>query len=456
MKYIIILIIGIINITAQTQSINFRKGPHLIYSGSTSEMKVLWQLNISLQCKLKWGLDAENYTDSITTIESGNGVDEHQHSFVISNLISNQRYYYQIILGNDTVSSSFLSAQEESIPETVFFAYGDTRSYPESQDLVSSAILSEISSLPSSQTFLLHAGDWTNNDSEEAWDLEFFNRNYESNIDLQSSIPIMGCKGNHEQSGIQYNKYWPYNYQNSGDFYSFDYGIAHIAVIDLYTDFSTDSEQLLWLQNDLETSNNIWNFILLHEPAYTDTSAHKNNIDVQNYIVPICIDNNVKLIFGGHNHYYAHCYIDNIHHLTLGGGGAPLYGVNQTGEGLVLSESSLHFSKITLSDSQAIIEIIRPDNSIIETFTLDALTEIKPIQKITPIKIKQIEDNLYVSQEYDDALQIHIYNTLGQTLISERLMDKTKLINLSSLKKGIYLISVKSRTYSTIKKILID
>ncbi len=450
-KYFVVLLM-ISSFVLQSQ--NIRKGPYLIYTGNTNEMKILWQLDTTAQCTLMWGLDSLNLNNSIVTTETGSATNQHQHSFLINNLISNQKYFYTLHTPNDTVNSCFLSAQDTNNTETVFYAYGDTRSYPANQDSVCSAILDDINTLPNSQTFLLHAGDWTSDDTETSWDNQFFNRNYQNNLALQSKLPLMGCRGNHEGVSTQYNKYWTYNYNYSGNYYSFDYGLVHISVIDLYVDFSTGSEQLTWLQNDLANSNKTWKFVMLHEPAYTDTSYHKNNTDVQNYILPICEQNNIKLIFGGHNHYYAHCLVDSIHHLTLGGGGASLYTANGIGTGIVISESSLHYAKISTTKTKAIIEVKRPDNSTIETFSLFAQVGINDINKIDDFNIFISNNNLIINQKHYKRTKLTLYNSIGKTVLSDILYNKHNQINISDLEKGIYIVSIKNEQVSFSKKII--
>ena len=450
--FIIILVLISLGIQAQ----NLRKGPYLIYTGNTSEMKLLWQLDTTAQCTLMWGLDSMNLNNIIISNETGDSVNQHQHIYLIDNLNANQKYFYTIESPNDTVSSYFLSAQDSSNTETVFFAYGDTRSYPASQDSVCSRILQDISQQASSQTFLLHAGDWTSNDEEASWNNEFFNRNYANNIELQSKLPLMGCRGNHEGAAIQYNKYWQYNYNYSSDYYSFDYGLVHIAIVDLYVDFTTGSEQLTWLQNDLASSNKIWKFVMVHEPAYTDTSAHKNNIDVQDFIVPVCKQNDVQLIFAGHNHYYAHCLVDSIHHLTIGGGGAPLYTANGVGIGVVMSENTLHYVKIKATPTQAIFEIKRPDNTLVETISLDATIGIDNINTSDIFKIFVSNNFLMINKSSNKKTNLTIYNSLGKTVFTDVLYNKQNQINISNLQKGVYFVNLKNKTEDFTQKVIIS
>ena len=77
---------------------------------------------------------------------------------------------------------------------------------------------------------------------------------------------------------------------------------------------------------------------------------------------------NGKIPEGHHIHHKDHNKINNVHHLTLGGGGAPLYDPSGTSEGLILSEKSFHFAKINIDNDIMRVDIIRPDGSFIETF----------------------------------------------------------------------------------------
>ncbi len=445
--------------TAIAQQSKIRKGPYLLYPGDNTQMTVLWQLDSSITCQLKWGTTISCLDDSVTTNETGSGTDEHQHIYTITNLIPNQKYYYQITENSVNHSGSFLSAPLNDATSVKFLIYGDTRTYPESQDIVTARMLYEINADTSFQTILLHCGDWTSNDNENSWDSEFFNRNYSNNLEIQSILAIQGTRGNHEGNAVQYNKYWPYPYDTSGNYYSFDYGPVHISVVDQYTDYSVGSAQLNWLENDLASSNKIWKFILLHEPGYTDESRHSNNTDVQNIIQPLCLQYNIKAVFAGHNHYYAHCLVDSVHHLTLGGGGAPIYNTSHSGEGLIISESSLHFATISVNSDSVNIKIVRPDGSVIETFSISAdfafLNNL--LNKNEKIKIYTTPANkmLIIEIENYDGSTMDIFNSSGQVIFNKELKNKKTTIELSNFSDGIYFVKIKSGESSKIEKIII-
>ena len=128
-------------------------------------------------------------------------------------------------------------------------------------------------------------------------------------------MPVNGVRGNHEGSGGLFLKYFPYLYEPGGFYWSFDYGPAHIAVIDQYIDYSPGSTQYTWLENDLTSSTKKWKFLVFHEPGWS-AGGHNNNTAVQNYIQPLAVETGVDIIFTGHNHYYARATVDGIQHIT--------------------------------------------------------------------------------------------------------------------------------------------
>jgi hypothetical protein len=68
------------------------KGPYLIYEGTNTEMTVLWQLDSTQPCTIKWG-ETELYGQSSNTVEYG---DDHQHRYTIPGLTPGTKYYYRV------------------------------------------------------------------------------------------------------------------------------------------------------------------------------------------------------------------------------------------------------------------------------------------------------------------------------------------------------------------------
>jgi len=326
-----------------------QKGPYLIYDGLNTGMTVLWQLDSTQSCNIEWGEDTSYETGTAGTTESGNGTYQHQHIYAITALAPSKQYFYQVSCDSDYVGSgSFFFFFSDDVDSIKFMVYGDTRSNPDDHDVVSDQMINTYVLDSGYQSITLHVGDWVNNgDLEVDWASQFFDPFFTYTNEFQANMPINGVIGNHEGSGVLFYKYFPYLYEPDGYYWSFDYGPAHIAVIDQYVDDSLWPEQIAWLETDLASSTKKWKFLVLHEPGWS-AGGHSNNAAVQDDIQPLAVRYGVDMIFAGHNHYYARAVVDGIQHITTGGGGAPLYSPNPNAENIVASSQSFHFCEIDI------------------------------------------------------------------------------------------------------------
>lgn len=347
-------------------ALQVEKGPYLIYPGDNTQMTVLWQLDATAACTLEWGLDTTYSTGSIQTAEYGS---DHQHKYVISNLTPNARYYYRVTAAGGYHTGSFLTAPADTATNLKFLAYGDTRTYPNDHNSVCAQMVNTFTNDPDYQTFTVHVGDWVNDgDLENDWTNEYFDRSQPDALEMMANLPVMGCMGNHEYSGNLYQKYLPYNFV-ANRYFSYDYGPVHIIILDQYVSYAPGSAQYNWLENDLATTTRPWKFIVLHEPGWS-AGGHSNEPDVQNYIQPLCLSYGVDMVFAGHNHYYAHCDAQGVHHMTVGGGGAPLYSPSSSAENLVYADMVLHHGEIDIQGEMLYFTARDSNGAVIESFTV--------------------------------------------------------------------------------------
>ena len=76
------------------------------------------------------------------------------------------------------------------------------------------------------------------------------------------------------------------------------------------------------------------------------------------------------MVIDGHNHYYARAVTDNIQHLTLGGGGAPLYAPVGGQPNVIKIDQSLHHTELDISGNSMLFTARRSDGTVIESITL--------------------------------------------------------------------------------------
>ncbi len=345
----------------------FEKLPYLMFNNNTQGMRLLWQNSSSVKCKITLQ-NSESLHQRFFNSDEINS--SHQHILNVDSLPFNKLFTYKINCGEETQTGSFRSRPDTNLSSFTFFAYGDTRTFPENHNLVASRIMNLVKNDKSNQTFVVSTGDMVaNGDSEQDWKEQFFDPKYSGIQQLLANMPYMSALGNHEGQGKLFDKYFPYDYNDVGEFfYSFDYGIAHFIVLDQFTDFSETSIQYKWLINDLNKSKARWNIVMMHKPAWT-AGGHKNDKASQKILQPIFLKYNIKLVLTGHNHYYARALVDGVTHITTGGGGAPLYFPKMKNH-IVTIDRSFHFCKIIVSEDSLNVLAIRSDGTIIESFSI--------------------------------------------------------------------------------------
>ena len=91
---------------------------------------------------------------------------------------------------------------------------------------------------------------------------------------------------------------------------------------------------------------------------------------MQNYIQPLCEEYGVPIVLGGHNHYYARAEVNNIQHITTGGGGAPLYQPDTSYPNIVTATMANHFCAVEINKDTLKLRAITPDGEIIDSFSV--------------------------------------------------------------------------------------
>ncbi|MEA1987042.1 MAG: metallophosphoesterase family protein [Candidatus Marinimicrobia bacterium] len=368
-KLILVLMVFVLISCDIGLSDKMRKAPYVVGNGEKTEMLILWQLYQTDDCVLRYGLDTKYSMGNVKTAEIDTS---HLHKYLVTDLQPNTKYYYDVKLNNKNYSGSFKTAPKDDCEKLTFFAYGDTRTYPEIHNDIAKQIVSMFTQDSDLQTLIMHSGDYVgNSDKEIDWDEDFFNSDYSSILEMLGNISFYSCKGNHEFTGELYKRYFPYPYVDENFYWSFDYGPAHFIIIDQYTDYSKNSKQLKWLENDLASTDKEWKFLLYHEPAWSAGGGHENNKDAQKYIQPLCEKYDVAMTFSGHNHYYARAEVDGVVHLTTGGGGAPKYDPDSSYPNVKKVSKSHHFCKIEINNNKLKVEVITPDGKIIDEFIIE-------------------------------------------------------------------------------------
>jgi hypothetical protein len=91
--------------------------------------------------------------------------------------------------------------------------------------------------------------------------------------------------------------------------YSYDWGDAHILVLDSEQPVGPGSDQYNFAQADLAAHQGAtWRIVSIQRPPYSSTTANSSSKPVQQYLVPLFQTENVQLVLSGNSHNYERTY----------------------------------------------------------------------------------------------------------------------------------------------------
>jgi hypothetical protein len=187
------------------------------------------------------------------------------------------------------------------------------------------------------------------------------NKDYYSNGEFWAAFPMPGA-----------NHSW----------YSYNWGDAHILVLDSEQPYTPGSEQYIFAQNDLAAHQaDAWRIVVSPRPPYSSTSANSSSKQVQQSLVPLFQAQHVNLVLSGNSHNYERTVpltngvqaSGGITYLVSGGGGN---GFNAFGSftqpWTAFRESSYYeYVKITVTPTTLTADAIRSDTkAVFDTTTI--------------------------------------------------------------------------------------
>jgi 3',5'-cyclic AMP phosphodiesterase CpdA len=154
-------------------------------------------------------------------------------------------------------------------------------------------------------------------------------------------------------------------------YYSFTAGNSLFIVLDSSLDNQEKriiGEQFKWLEAVLVNSTKKHKFVFLHHPLYTDLGkghhAH-DSLDKypesRNKLHTLLTKYKVDAVFAGHEHYYEKRTVDGILYIITGGGGAPIYDMEEYG-------GFNHFVQVTVNGDKVSAEVIDVNGKVRDIF----------------------------------------------------------------------------------------
>lgn len=231
---------------------------------------------------------------------------------VVDGLTAGTEYTYSIDLFPDwneshaTRNGSFKT--DDADKKVDFIAYADiqasnSENFQKGADTVNAAFRQ----MPTAE-FMLNMGDFTNDSTNEEWNF------YDAAMDdINLKTTIAPVAGNHDGLGVWnwFNNLFCLDTSESvqtlnGVNYSFDYGNAHIAILNTNDLLSISLAQLKWLKNDMNSTDKDWKIVCMHKSPYTLGKDGKwpDALYLQKSLTKVLDECNVDLVLSGHDHQY--------------------------------------------------------------------------------------------------------------------------------------------------------
>jgi 3',5'-cyclic AMP phosphodiesterase CpdA len=355
------------------QADSFRKGPYLQNAQKTG-VTVMWESDQPEQGKV---IVRSPVRPDVVVEETE---PSRMHEVRVDGLEPGKRYTYTVESGGERQGGEFVTAP---LPGEAFsfVAFGDSRSNANAHRAVVERVLHEV------PDFILGTGDMVNEGPNQADWQQFF----DVERDLLRDNVLWPSLGNHDReprprrTAESFRRYFsvPDDSPDPERYYAFTYGNSRFLVLDSNAYSFSLTDQTAWIERELQraaadpTIKHV--FVSMHHPPYS-TSVHGGQVELRDAWTPLYEKYHVDAVFSGHDHTYEHSYVNGVHYVVTGGGGAPLYARDPYASKLD-KEASLYFERtynylrVQVVGDFVEVSAMRVDGTLIESFSWGKLPE---------------------------------------------------------------------------------
>jgi len=360
--------------TTATGSVKIVRGPY-IQSTTGESSRIAWWTNIPAASVVNYGVSSlsQQISDPVLT---------QQHVMLIGTLTAGTTYKYQVVSGNATSTTSTFTTAALPGSTFSFAAVGDFGGGSSQETTIATNIAN------GGTQFVQTLGD---NIYPEAADPNFTTtysdydaRFYTPYAAAMSKQTLWLVAGNHEYYGNE--AFWQHIWlPNNERWYSYDWGDAHILVLDSEQPYTPGTPQYQYVQNDLSANQSkAWRIVVVPRPPYSSLSNNSSSVNVRTYLVPLFEQQHVQLVLTGNSHNYERTYpllggvpqtTGGVTYIVSGGGGN---GLNQflisQPSWSAFRQASYEHVRVTVSTTSLQIEAIAETGSVLDSATINSGT----------------------------------------------------------------------------------
>lgn len=270
--------------------------------------------------------NAVTYTGSVSVYR-----EQYIHKVYVNNLEAGTSYTYRVgDAAKNMWSENCTVTTDDGDDKFSFITIADVQASSDENFQHASLTLRGALEVAPEASFIANLGDYVNDNTNDEWDwyfkhFAFANNNY-------TQVPVAGNHDGNITNKLNTNCFKNIfaldesdNQSLEGVYYSFDYGNAHIAVLNTNDMYPMTQAQRNWLVNDMKTSDATWKIVMMHRSFY---SAGKNinkpdTVIMRNVLLPIIDELGIDMVYAGHDHMYlrttqvyADATVENVEYVT--------------------------------------------------------------------------------------------------------------------------------------------
>jgi predicted MPP superfamily phosphohydrolase len=135
---------------------------------------------------------------------------------------------------------------------------------------------------------------------------------------LDAGVKFYASLGNHDELAQRFYEHFNMHGER---YYSFKAPKEDVRFFALDSGYLV-AEQITWLENQLQRSNEDWKIAYFHHPPYSSGDRHGSDEVVRKTLEPLLIKYNVSVVMSGHDHFYERVKPQNgIVYFIVGSGG---------------------------------------------------------------------------------------------------------------------------------------
>lgn len=309
------------------------------------------------------------------------------HKAELKNLKSGTEYVYRVGDTNGYSEKGAFKTAERDLKSFTFINITDTQGvtvgdYAKWKNILDKAL----EKFPSAR-FLVHTGDMVDNgDKTNQWD------NFTGAVKSElMDLPIVPVVGNHDVLNKNLTNYNAKDFTDrfdlpveqdtgapDGTVYSFDYGNAHIAVMNTQCGSDNFKKQGDWLRKDMAKTKKAWKVVALHRGPY---GATYDTTDIRQAWVPVFDELGIDLVLQGHDHNYVRSYPlkkgavvepgKGTIYMVGNSGGVKFYPLKpRSWQEVDLQPKTQMYIAVTVSDTEMVIKAYDSKNALKDSVTI--------------------------------------------------------------------------------------